>query len=80
MGMTGIEVSRRAAQFWSQSWQGPSFLAVGSADPVLGKDIMMKLRQVIRGCPPLMELPSVGHFVQEYGEQVAVEALAAFNA
>jgi hypothetical protein len=40
---------------------------------------MEELRSVIRGCPPALELPEAGHFVQEWGEPVAKAALAAFG-
>ena len=36
---------------------------------------MEQLRQRIRGCPPPMLIADGGHFVQEHGEQIAVEAL-----
>jgi hypothetical protein len=36
---------------------------------------MDRLRLQIRGCPPPMLIPNGGHFVQEHGEQIAVEAL-----
>jgi hypothetical protein len=40
---------------------------------------MEELRSVIRGCPPPLEVPEAGHFVQEWGEPVARAALAAFG-
>jgi hypothetical protein len=36
---------------------------------------MERLRSQICGCPPAMLIPHGGHFVQEHGEQIAVEAL-----
>jgi hypothetical protein len=40
---------------------------------------MEALRATIRGCPPPLEIPEAGHFVQEWGEPVARKALAAFG-
>lgn len=78
-GMDGIEVSQRAARFLRDRWTGQSFMAIGMQDPVLGAPVMHALASVIRGCPPPLELPQAGHFVQEYGEEVARAALSAFG-
>ncbi|MCC8966234.1 alpha/beta fold hydrolase [Bradyrhizobium sp. Pear76] len=71
----GAALSRRARDFWSQQWTGQSFMAVGMKDPVLGPPVMSRLRQVIRNCPPPLELPDAGHFVQEAGEVIVAEAM-----
>ncbi|AUC97705.1 MULTISPECIES: haloalkane dehalogenase [Bradyrhizobium] len=75
----GAALSRRARDFWSQHWSGQSFMAVGMKDPVLGPPVMGQLRQVIRNCPPPLELPDAGHFVQEAGEIIVTEALKSFG-
>jgi pimeloyl-ACP methyl ester carboxylesterase len=75
----GAALSRRARDVWSQQWSGQSFMAVGMKDPVLGPPVMNGLRQVIRNCPPPLELPDAGHFVQEAGEVIVVEALKSFG-
>lgn len=77
--MEGADISRRAAAWWSQKWNGPTFMAVGMKDPVLGPAVMARLRQVIRGCPAPLEIPEGGHFVQEWGEEIARGALKAFG-
>ncbi len=73
--MEGVDISKRAAEFWSKDWTGDSFMAVGMQDPVLGPPIMRDLQKTIRGCPEPMEIPEGGHFVQEHGEQIARAAL-----
>lgn len=78
-GMDGVETAKRARQFWQTDWQGRSFMAVGQRDPVLGVPVMEALRGVIRGCPPPMVIKQAGHFVQEWGEDVARAALRAFG-
>jgi haloalkane dehalogenase len=78
-GMDGIEDSQRAARYLRDRWTGQSFMAIGMQDPVLGAPVMHALASVIRGCPPPLELPRAGHFVQEHGEDVARAALAAFG-
>lgn len=78
--MQGVELSLKAAEFWSTRWSGKSFMAVGDADPVLGPGVMESLRKKIKGCPPPMMIEGGGHFVQEWGEPIAKAALAHFNA
>ena len=74
----GVEISRRAVQWWKNQWQGQSFMAIGMKDPILGSEVMRPLSKCIRGCPPPFELEAAGHFVQEHGEIVAKKALEAF--
>ncbi len=78
--MEGIETTKRARQFWQEEWRGESFMAVGAKDPVLGVPVMSQLQQIIRGCPEPMVLEDAGHFVQEWGAEVARAALASFKA
>ena len=74
----GAALSRRALKWWSEQWQGQSFMAIGMQDPVLGPPVMRALRKVIRGCPEPLELPDAGHFVQEVGAPIVDAALASF--
>jgi pimeloyl-ACP methyl ester carboxylesterase len=76
--MEGVETSKRAAQFWREEWSGKSFMAVGEQDPVLGVDVMQAMAKLIRGGPDPYLMPQAGHFVQEWGEEVAKAALAHF--
>jgi pimeloyl-ACP methyl ester carboxylesterase len=71
----GAAVSRRARDWWQNAWQGESFMAVGTRDPVLGPPVMQALRKLIRGCQEPYLHPVGGHFLQEWGEDVAREAL-----
>ena len=75
----GAALSRRARDWWAGEWGGASFMAIGMKDPVLGAPAMRALHKSIRNCPPPLELPGAGHFVQEHGEAVARAALAAFG-
>lgn len=77
--MPGVETSRRAAGFWREQWDGPSFMAIGLQDPVLGKPVMEQLHATIRGCPEPLVLEQAGHFVQEHGDIVARAALESFG-
>ena len=74
----GAAISRQAATFWSEQWQGRSLMVIGQADPVLGEPVMRKLHTCIRNCPPPVWLGQAGHFVQEHGGPVARQALAHF--
>jgi len=77
--MEGAEVSQRAARFLREQWQGQCFMAIGMQDPVLGPAVMHALSQTIRGCSSPLELANAGHFVQEWGAEVAERALAYFT-
>jgi hypothetical protein len=52
-------------------------MAIGERDPVFMPDHMEALRRRIRGCPPPMRVAQAGHFVQEHGEAIAIEAVRA---
>ena len=77
--MEGVAEAKEAARWWRDDWHGPTFMAVGMADPVLGPEVMARLRATIHGCPPPLEIPGGGHFVQEHGELIATAALRAFG-
>ena len=74
----GAALSREAATFWQERWVGDSFMAIGMQDPVLGPAAMRSLHQLIRNCPPPLEVPEAGHFVQEWGAPIAAAALSRF--
>jgi pimeloyl-ACP methyl ester carboxylesterase len=72
----GAALSRRARDWWRTSWRGRSLMAIGMKDPVLGATVMHALRKSIRDCPDPIELPQAGHFVQEWGAEIAERAVA----
>lgn len=74
--MDGVETSKRARAWWSNEWTGESFMAIGMQDPVLGPPAMHLLRRLIKNCPEPLEIADGGHFVQEWGEEIARAALA----
>ncbi|MGP1678194.1 MAG: haloalkane dehalogenase [Burkholderiales bacterium] len=74
----GAEISRRARSWWQIQWNGQTFMAIGMKDPVLGAPVMRALRKLIRGCPAPYEQAQAGHFLQEWGEDIARRALSAF--
>ena len=75
----GAAISREAAAFWRDRWQGESFMAVGMQDPVLGAPVMQALASMIRGCPPPLEVAEGGHFLPEWGTPIAQAALRHFR-
>jgi len=77
--MQGAEISKRAAKFFREEWTGQTFMAIGMQDQVLGPPGMHALARTIRNCPPPLEVPDAGHFVQEWGEPIAKQALAYFG-
>jgi haloalkane dehalogenase len=72
----GAALSRKARDWWRTRWSGESFMAVGAKDPVLGLPIMNALRKSIRACPEPHIVAEGGHFLQEWGDEVARAALA----
>ncbi|MES9993998.1 MAG: haloalkane dehalogenase [Candidatus Thiodiazotropha sp.] len=74
-----IDVSSKAFPFWSDQWNGESFMAIGMKDKMLGPSIMNYMKDVIKGCPEPLEVPDAGHFVQEFGDLVANAALKQFK-
>ena len=73
--MEGVEISKRALAYLRNRWDGESFMAVGMKDPVLGHKAMQFLHSQIRNCPSIMEISEGGHFVQEWGKEIAEAAL-----
>jgi len=71
----GAAISRMARDWWQNGWKGESFMAIGAKDPVLGPPVMNELRKIIRNCPEPYVHAEGGHFLQEWGEDVAREAL-----
>jgi haloalkane dehalogenase/tRNA(adenine34) deaminase len=71
----GAATSRMARDWWQNGWKGESFMAIGAKDPVLGPPVMNELRKMIRNCPEPYVHSEGGHFLQEWGEDVAREAL-----
>ncbi len=79
MNALGAEVSRNARQWLRDKWTGSVFMAVGMTDPVLGPLVMQALRNDIQNCGKPYEHPEAGHFVQEWGDEIAIKALAEFD-
>jgi pimeloyl-ACP methyl ester carboxylesterase len=74
--MEGAELCRSAREYLRHQWKGPVRMAVGMADPVLGPPVMSELRQHLGGCPEPLQIEGGGHFVQEWGEEIARWAIA----
>jgi pimeloyl-ACP methyl ester carboxylesterase len=72
----GAAISRQARDWWRSEWKGESFMAIGMKDPVLGPGVMNALRESLRNCPEPYRVAEGGHFLQEWGEEVARAALA----
>jgi haloalkane dehalogenase len=71
----GAELSRRAREWFRNQWMGRTLMAVGMKDPVLGPPVMRAMAKIIRNCPPPYEVAEGGHFLQEWGVEVARKAL-----
>ncbi len=75
----GADLSRKAREWLKTKWNGDSFMVIGMQDPVFNPKAMNALRMIIKGCPKPYEVSDAGHFVQEWGDIVATEALKAFG-
>ena len=73
--MDGVSISQSALKFLKNEWTGKSFLAMGMKDSVLNPDIMKDLHSNIKNCPPALQIPEGGHFLQEWGNKIAKLAL-----
>ena len=71
----GAALSRNARDWWRKEWRGKSAMVIGMTDPVLGPPVMRALAQMIRGCPPPIEVTEGGHFVQEWAPLFMPQAL-----
>jgi len=67
----GAAISRKARDFLRSAWRGESFMAIGATDPVLGLEVMRQLQSWIRGCHEPLVVENGGHFLQEWGDEVA---------
>ncbi len=75
----GAALSRNAREWLHDKWNGPVFMAIGMKDPVLGPPVMQALHNYIRNCPEPYEHSEAGHFVPEWGEEIARKALSSFD-
>ena len=76
-GMEGVAEAQAALRFWHEEWEGRSFMAIGEKDA--DREATETLRYLIRGCPEPLVVTEAGHFVQEWGEPVALAALRHFG-
>ncbi len=75
----GAAISRRARSWWENEWHGKSLMAIGMQDPVLGPPAMLHLHKSIKNCPPAIEIADGGHFLQEWGKEIAEQAVVALT-
>ena len=75
----GADISRKARNWLQHKWSGQCSMAIGMQDPVLGPPVMHELRKNIQGCPEPYEIHEGGHFVQEWGIEIARNALETFG-
>jgi len=79
-GMTGAKYGVAAREYLSTKWEGDSFMAIGMRDFILGEAVMMAtVHPFIKGCPAPMKVEDAAHFVQEYGDPIAREAVKHFG-
>ena len=74
-----FQTSKKARDYFSNDWSGESFMAIGLKDFYLGGPPMHSLRKFIKNCPQPFELEEEDHYLQEWGDIVAKEALKSFR-
>lgn len=80
--MAGVQVAEESAKFYKTSDKfraGDIFMACGPQDPVLGLQVMKALSTVWKNGCYFTSIPGAGHFVQEWGDQVARLAIQTFE-
>jgi len=80
--MEGVDVSKQSLEMYKTSDQFKAndvFMAVGMKDPVLGPPVMRNMSKMWKNGCYWMEVAEGGHFVQEWGEDVAKKAIEAFE-
>ena len=75
----GAALSRQARAWLKDEWMGQTFMAIGMRDPVLTPRTMHYLRKNIRNCPEPFEVAEGGHFLQEWGTDIATQAIATWS-
>ena len=75
----GAEISRQARTWLQGEGQGQSFMAIGMQDPVLTPPMMYALSRSIRNCQAPHEVAEGGHFLQEWGADVARQELTSWQ-
>ena len=78
MDSTGADISREARDWLQNEWAGQALVFCGVHDEILGLPVMEVMSSWIKGCPPPIQVPEAGHFVQEWGEGVARRAISEF--
>jgi tRNA(adenine34) deaminase len=66
-------------RFWTHEWRGQSLVAIGPGDTEAGMAETKKLRSMIRGCPEPLVLGSPEHSGDDYRQELAKVALAAYQ-
>lgn len=74
----GAELGRMSEKFWSNDWQGKSFVAIGAKDQILSEPTK-KIAGLIRNCPEPLMINDAGHFLFEWGDRILENALLHIN-
>lgn len=74
-----FQIFEKARNYLKNDWSGDSFMAIGLKDFYIGGPPMHFLRKFIKNCPQPLELEEGDHYLQEWGDIVAKEALKSFG-
>ncbi len=74
-GDPGAALARRARDWWRESWQGRAAMAIGMADQVIEPAGMEAFARLLPGCAEPRRIRGFGHFVPEWGPELARWAL-----
>lgn len=81
--MEGVDVSKASLAFYTTSdifKAEDVFMACGMQDPVLGPRVMERLAEVWKNGCYYADIQEGGHFLQEWGDEVAKLAIQVFEA
>lgn len=80
--MEGVDVSKQSLKFYQESDNFRAedvFMACGQKDPVLGPPAMQRMSKIWKNGCWYAEIEDGGHFVQEWGAEVAKKAIQVFD-
>lgn len=81
-GMEGVDISKNSMHMYQTSDQFKDvdvFMACGMKDPVLGPSVMKDLSKMWKNGCHYAEINNGGHFLQEWGDEVAKLAIDVFE-
>ena len=75
----GASICRDAENYFLKYYEGDVFIAAGIKDSVFTLEVMKELKCKFKNISDIYKVEDAGHFVQEWGADVVIEALKYFK-